>query len=351
MAKIKVGIVGIGMIAHMFHLKHFHEHPNVELVAVADTDLERVRKVAEEYDTEYYTSAEEMFRKAKLDAVSICTFNESHVELSILAIEYGLDVLVEKPMAISSAEAKRLKKKVEASDRIVMVGMSSRFSYKFRALYGMSSSGELGEIYYAKARFLRRRGVPFGWFTDLERSGGGPMMDIGVHALDAAWWMMGCPQVDQVMGKLYKKIAPYNTEGVGFYEAKSKDNKQNPVYDVEDLGVAFITFKNGASLTLEASWAINGSEDNGIKIDLFGTEGGASLDPLTVFKESDHIGVEHTLNVQDNDYYKAEIEHYVDCVLTRKQPISDVSQGLEIVKILEAIRISSETNQTIKIDS
>jgi predicted dehydrogenase len=350
MRKIRVGVVGVGMIANIFHLDNYSKHPQVELVAVADKDLERAKQVAEKYGgIAAYGSAEEMFKNAKLDAVSICTFNASHIELALLALDYGLDVLVEKPMGVSSADAVRLKEKAASSDAIVMVGMSSRYRYDVRALQGLSAAGELGEIYFAKARILRRRGVPFGWFTDFKLSGGGPMMDIGVHALDAVWWMMGCPEVDQVVGKLFRKIAPYETEGVGFYSAMSSDNKEDPIYDVEDMGAAFITFKNGAALTIEASWAVNGSEDNAMMIDLFGTKGGASLHPLTMFKESGNIPVEHTLKIQENDYYKEEIGQFVESVLTRKQPSADAAQGYEIVRMLEAIRISSETNSAVKL--
>lgn len=349
MSKIRVGIVGIGMIAHMFHIKEYQNNPQVELVGVADLDMKRAKEVAHGLGVSAYGSAEEMFIEAKPDAVSIATFNESHVELSILALEHGIDVLVEKPMAVSSEQALRLKAKAAESDRICMVGMSSRFRHDCRALHGICASGELGEIYFAKARILRRRGVPFGWFTNFDQSGGGPMMDIGVHALDTVWWMMGCPQPDQVMGKLFRKVAPYETEGVGFYSAMSKDNKENPVYNVEDLGTAFITFKNGAVLTVEASWAVNGSQDDALKIDLYGTKGGASLDPFTVFMESDHIPVEHTLKVNENNYYQEEINHFINCVLQRKQPVADVAQGTEIVRLLEGIRLSSEKNTAIKL--
>lgn len=349
MGKVRVGVVGIGMITHMFHIEKYQEHSEVELAAVADIDLERAKEVGERLGVPAYASANDMFANAKLDAVSIATFNNSHVELSILALEHGLDVLVEKPMAISSEQALRLKAKAAESDRVCMVGMSSRYRYDCRALHGICASGELGEIYFAKARILRRRGVPIGWFTNSAESGGGPMMDIGVHALDAVWWMMGCPEPEQVLGRLFRKVAPYETEGVGFYSTMSKDNKENPIYDVEDLGTAYMTFKNGAALTIEASWAVNGNQDDALKIDLYGSKGGASLDPFTVFKESDHIPVEYALKTDENDYYRDEIHHFIDCVLHRKQPISNVAQGTEIVRLLEAIRLSSKSGTAIKL--
>jgi predicted dehydrogenase len=349
MKKIKVGVVGIGAIAHIFHLPNYRNHPQVQLVAVTDLDTDRANKAADEWGAKAYASADAMFLDAGLDAVSICTFNTAHEALAIKALEAGLDVLVEKPMTATAEQAERLHRAAEQSGRILMVGMSSRYRNDVRAMKGIVESGELGDIYFAKARIIRRRGVPFGWFTSKELSGGGPMMDIGVHALDAVWWLMGMPKTDKVMGKLFHKIAPYHTKTGGFYEAMSSNNKENPVYDVEDLGTAYITFDNGAALTVEASWAVNGVQDDAMKIELFGTKGGASLDPLFVFKEANLIPVESRLDIEGNDYYKEEIDHFVQCVLHREQPVSDVSQGLEIMRMLDAIGRSSEKNDVIRL--
>jgi predicted dehydrogenase len=349
MKKVRIGVVGIGAIAHIFHLPNYRNHSQVELAAVTDLDAERANKVAEEWGATAYRSAEEMFAEGGLDAVSICTFNVSHAEIAIKALEAGLDVLVEKPMTTTAEEAEQLYHATANSDRILMVGMSSRYRNDMRAMKGIVESGELGEIYFAKARIIRRRGVPFGWFTSKELSGGGPMMDIGVHALDAAWWLMGMPDIDKVMGKLFHKVAPYQTKVNGFYEAMSSDNKTDQIYDVEDFGTAYLTFANGAALTVEASWAVNGIQDDAMKIELFGTKGGASLDPLFVFKESNLIPVESTLKIDSNDYYQEEIAHFIECVQTRKQPVSDASQGYEIMKMLDAIRCSSDSNDVVRV--
>ncbi|QHT59787.1 Gfo/Idh/MocA family oxidoreductase [Paenibacillus lycopersici] len=348
MNKVRVGVIGVGGIANACHLPNYMKNPHAELVAVADRDLARAEEIAAKYgNVQAFDSAEAMFSRTKLDAVSICTFNESHVRLALLALERGLDVLVEKPMAVSPEEAELLRAKANESDRIVMVGMSARYSNPFAALHAIAASGELGEIYYAKARFMRRRGVPYGWFTSNQYSGGGPMMDIGVHALDAAWWMMGMPEPERALGKLFHKIAPYDTKGVGFYEAMSSENKADPVYDVEDLGTAFITFKNGAALTIDASWAVNGIQDDTIKIELYGTKGGASLDPFTVFKELNRLPVDSALKVAVNDNYESEINHFIDCVRERKQPLSGADQGYQIVRMLDAIRRSSEAGDSV----
>jgi predicted dehydrogenase len=350
MKKVKVGIVGIGSIAHMFHLSKYQSHPQVELTAVADMDYERAKAVAAGIPgATAYSNAEDMFVKAEIEAVSICTFNESHVALALLALEHGIDVLVEKPMAISTEQALQLKEKAEKTQNIVMVGMSHRYRDQLQILQGIAAAGELGEIYYAKAKVLRRRGAPIGWFTSHQYSGGGPVMDIGVHALDLAWWLMGTPTPDKVLGKMYRKIAPYQTKHVATYTASSSENKVNPVYDVEDLGTAFITFTNGASLTVEASWAINGDEDDSLKIELFGTKGGASLDPLTLFQERNQLGFESKPSYIENDYFEAEIAHFIDCVIHRKHPLSDVHQGYVVVQMLEAIMQSSEENDVVRL--
>ncbi|MEF3304667.1 Gfo/Idh/MocA family protein [Paenibacillus sp. GYB003] len=349
MKTIKVGVVGIGSIAHIFHLPNYKAHPQVELTAVADTDLARARRVAEEAGgIRAYGSAEDMFASETLDAVSICTFNESHVPLALLALEHGLDVLVEKPMAMTVEQSAMLKERAARGGNIVMVGMSHRFRPDAQALQGIVSSGQLGGVYFAKTRILRRRGVPEGWFTSKRYSGGGPMMDIGVHALDLAWWMMGRPEPEQVMGRLFREVAPYGTKGVSAYKAKSAENKERPIYDVEDMGAAFITFANGAVLTLEASWAINGKQDDAIKVELYGTQGGATLDPLALYTESNGILVESGMTVGKYDFYKSEIEHFVECVSERRQPLVDAAQGHEVMRMLEAIRLSSETGESVR---
>ncbi|WP_058300878.1 Gfo/Idh/MocA family protein [Gorillibacterium timonense] len=350
MAKKRVGVIGIGSIAHMFHLENYRNHPDVELVAVADTDKERADKAAADFDVpRAYGSAEEMFASEELDAVSICTFNQSHVPLALLALKHGVDVLLEKPMAMNVEEALSLKGAAAESGRVVMVGMSHRYRNDAQVIHAAVQNGELGEIYFAKTRILRRRGVPLGWFTASEYSGGGPMMDIGVHVLDLAWWLMGCPEPDKVVGKLFHKIAPYETDGVSGYVAYSHENKEEGVYDVEDLGTAYILFKNGAVLTVEASWAVNGSQDDAVKVDLFGSKGGASLEPLVLFKDTAGLSVEHKLEVPSGDFYKKEIDHFVQCVISGRTPLSDVPQGTEVIRMLEAIRVSSETNDIVKL--
>ena len=350
MSKVKVGIVGVGSIAHMCHLPGYRNHPDADIVAIADTDVARAQRVAAEFGgPAVYESAERMFREAGLDAVSICTFNDSHVALSLSALRHGIDVLVEKPMATQLEEAQQLKEAAAASRNIVMVGMSHRYRADAQALQGLAAAGEFGDVYYAKAKILRRRGVPLGWFTNRRYSGGGPMMDIGVHALDLAWWMMGAPTPKQVLGKQFRKVAPYETKYASFYEAHADENKRDPVYDVEDLGTALITFENGAALSIEASWAANGSQDDALKVELYGTKGGASLDPLHIFKETNRIPVEYALKVPAADLYQAEIDAFVRCVRERQAPLCDAGQGYEVVKMLEAIRVSSDTEDLVKL--
>jgi len=343
MEKVRIGVVGVGSIAHMCHLPGYMNNPYAELVAIADTDVERARRVAAAFgDPAVYDSAERLFREAEVDAVSICTFNDTHVSLALSALAHGIDVLVEKPMAVDLEQAKLLKEAAASSRNLVMVGMSHRYRADAQALQGLAAAGELGDIYYAKAKILRRRGVPLGWFTQRLYSGGGPMMDIGVHALDLAWWMMGTPVPKQVFGKQFREVAPYETKYASFYEAHSDINKRDPIYDVEDLGTALFTFENGSALTLEASWAANGSQDDALKIELYGTKGGASLDPLHVFKETNRIPVEYALKTPSPDLYQAEIDAFVQCVRERQAPLCDANQGFEVVKMLAGIRESSD---------
>mgnify|MGYP000975250748 FL=1 len=188
MKKVRIGVVGVGTIADGAHLPEYARHSQVELTAIADTNLERAKTIAEKYNIpNVYDNAETLIKSGQVDAISVCTWNVSHVPIAKLAVENGIDVLVEKPLGLSYAETKELASLVKEHERIGMVGMTHRFRNDARVLKRFVDSGDLGDIYHVRAQILRRRGTPTGWFVDNKYSGGGPLMDIGVHVLDLAW--------------------------------------------------------------------------------------------------------------------------------------------------------------------
>jgi predicted dehydrogenase len=349
MGKAKIAVIGAGSIAQIGHLPYYRDHPDVDLVAVVDVNLERAQQVGAKFGANSaYADVKEMLQTEKPDAVSICTTNSTHVPLAMMAIEYGADVLVEKPLAIEPSEAWSLVEAARAKDRICMVGMTHRYRNEAAAVKRYVDAGELGDIYYAKAKILRRRGTPTGWFTDKSKSGGGPLMDIGVHVLDVAWWMLGQPAAKRISGQLVQGIGKYDTMA-SRWQSADEHNRDNSVFDVEDFASAYIRFENNLVLHLEVSWAVNGPQDDALKVDLFGTKAGISLDPLIFYSERNQIMLESKMSTVKNDPYQDEINHFVHCVVHHEQPISPVEQGARVVEMLNGIVRSSAEQREIEL--
>lgn len=348
---IRVGVIGTGTIAKMGHLPHYRDHPNVELVAVADSDVERASAVATEFGAKnVYADATALLNAGNVDAVSICTPNASHIELAVASVERGIHVLVEKPMGVELVGAEQLVEAAKRHDAITMVGMTHRFRNEAQVLKRFVGSGDLGDIYYVKTRILRRRGTPAGWFTSKKLSGGGPLMDIGVHALDLAWWVTGMPRVVSVSGQLVQGIGKFNSEMISRWKSADDFNQDNSIFDVEDFASAYIRFEGGLIMHLEVSWAVNGPQDEALMLDVFGTKGGVALHPLCHYGEQNGIVAQTNLSVQTNDPYRDEIHHFVSSLMQRKQSSVSVEQGLQVVRILSAITESATKGCEIRLD-
>lgn len=347
MSKVRIGVVGAGGIAQHGHLPHYAAHPDVELVAVSDVNGDRAHDVAAKFGAKKsYGDPLEMLQKAELDAVSICTWTASHAPLALAALQSGMDVLVEKPMTGNSADAEAMVRAAQEHKRILMVGMCHRFRTESVIIRRLADAGDLGELYYAKAIVVSRRGAPGGWFVDKAKSGGGAVLDNGVHALDLAWYLMGLPEVRSVSGQTFRGVAPYKTEFLAGYSAADRGAAEP--FTVEDGGVALIKFDGGKSLVLEAFWAINGQPEEGFNIKVHGTRGGASLSPLQVSQERHNILFDETPRVTvQADRFREEIHHFVSCVQNRTAPLVTGEQGLQVVRMLEAVYASSESGRDI----
>lgn len=347
MQKLKIGIVGAGNIACSAHLPAYQECENAYPAAIADIDYERAKNAAEKFNIpRAYSSVEEMLADANIDAVDICTWNNAHAPVCIAAAEAGKHVLCEKPMAMSLADALAMEKAVKASGVTFMLAVPGRFGYENMYLREMYERGEFGDIYYAKTSTVRRRGTPTGWFTDKKTSGGGPVIDIGVHGIDAAWYIMGCPKPVSVSAGVFFKIGDYQTKGVGRWQGTPcPDNK----FDCEDSGAGIIRFENGAVLFFEASWAINGPEHTDVL--LCGSKAGASMSPLTIYGErNEYLSTDQITVCPKNDKFKLEITHFADCVLNNKTPKYSLSQAVMMQKMLQGVYDSSDLGKEIIIN-
>lgn len=342
--KVRVGIIGAGNIAQNAHIPSYLKQSDVELVAVCDLKEERAKQVADKYNLKYATAnINDLVARDDIDAISVCTWNNAHAEAVIAAAKAGKHILCEKPMAMNTDEAKAMMQAVRENNIIFMMGFVNRFRSESKVIREMYDAGKFGEVYYGKATMMRRRGTPLGWFTDLSKSGGGPVIDIGVHVIDLTWYLMGKPRPISVSAATYSKIGDYKTKGVDRWVAFDTDDL---VFNTEDSANGLIRFENGASMTFDASWAINGQE-SGTSSQIFGTKGGANLDPLTLYGEDQNYLVDTKPKVDSENPFDNEIRHFIDCVIEKKQPISTAEDGLLIQSILNGIYESAKQGKEI----
>lgn len=350
MNTLKVGVIGAGSISQ-HHLTPYKNNPNVTLLAVCDMNLERAQKTAEQYGAPHaYSDYNELLANDDIEAVSICTWNDTHAEISIAALKAGKHVLVEKPLCRTVEEALKIEQAVKESGKILQVGFVRRYDPNAQMLRAFVDNGEFGEIYYAKASYLRRLGNPGGWFADSRRSGGGPLIDIGVHVIDLCWYMMGRPKVKSVSGNTYRKLGNRsNIKNLSSYKAADYSAESN---DVEDLANALIRFENGASLLIDVSFTLHAKENEGV-VKLYGDKGGFEIDPEVVIATEKHDTIVNirpqtdSKGFQFEKAFQSEIDHFVECVQTGKQPISPVEDGVEIMKILRGIYESASTGKEV----
>ena len=278
---LRAGVVGVGW-AGQEHMKGYDALPDVELVAIAAKETDKVSQLADKFGAAgRYDDVDTMLAEADLDVVSLATPTAMHAPMTVAALDAGVHVLCEKPMAEAAEQARSMVTAAEANNRVLEVTFNKRRGRETVALAQAIEEGVLGEIYYVKAGWVRRRGIPgLGtWFTRKAMAGGGPMMDIGIHVLDMALHVMGEPDVSTVSGATYAHFGPRGlggSAGGGSNKWGSVDDGSAP-FEVEDLGTAFVRMGNGATLLLEASWAQFVPRDR-IYLEVYGSEGSADLE-------------------------------------------------------------------------
>ncbi|SFL69059.1 Predicted dehydrogenase [Gracilibacillus orientalis] len=355
MSKVRIGIVGLGSISEM-HIQGYLKNQDVQLFAVCDVNEARAKQTAEEFGaTHYYTDYQEMLSNNEIDAVSICTWNNTHAEIAIAALNAGKNVLLEKPLCKTVEEALAIEEAVRNNPKqFLQIGYVRRFGTNTQVLKRFIDNGELGDIYFSKATCLRVLGNPGGWFADKERSGGGPLIDIGVHVIDLCWYLMGKPKVKSVSGNTYQKLGNRsNVEYKSFYQAADYDAKQN---SVEDLANAIIRFENGASLMVDVSFSLHAKKEE-LRVSLYGDKGGAEIEPqLEIVSEKNNIILNSTPQIDHLTFdfaqgFQKEIDHFIDCVNGKGETIAPVEDGVEMMKILTGVYKSSEEKAEIHFDS
>ncbi|MFE5323653.1 Gfo/Idh/MocA family protein [Paenibacillus sp. NPDC056579] len=352
MNKLNIGIIGAGSISEL-HLQAYQKMGQaVQIYAICDLNLARAQEKADKYGaTQVYDDYHKLLADPAIDAVSICTWNNTHAEISIAAVKAGKHVLVEKPLCRTVEEALEVQKAVRESGKVLQVGFVRRYDNNAQLMKRFIDNGELGDIYYAKASCIRRLGNPGGWFADKERSGGGPLIDIGVHVIDICWYLMGRPKVVSVTGNTYRKLGNRgHVQNLSFYKAADYDASQNTV---EDMANALVRFENGASLMIDVSFTLHAKQDE-TTVKLFGDKGGLELEPamalvsekhdtiLNITPQTDQKGLNVTVAFQN------EIRFFIDSCNTGKEPVSPVEDGVELMKILCGIYESAETGREVR---
>jgi predicted dehydrogenase len=346
-----LGIIGAGNIGRE-HIQQFQRTEGAEVAAVTDAYLPGAEKAASDFGIpKVHANAEQLLRDDSLDAVVIGVPNKYHAELAVMAMEKGKHVLLEKPMAISLADAKRIVQAQQNTGKILMVSHQMRWLWNIMAVKAQADKGAFGRIYHAKVSLLRRKGIPgWGtWFTRKEESGGGPLIDIGVHMLDLAMHLMGDVKPVAVFGATYAEFGP-RKKGIGSWGTPN----WNGYFDVEDLATALIKMEDGSSLTLDVSWAAHMDTESGHTIHLLGTDGGASIRgnkaKLLTERFDMPMEVELPMPSQDEGPRLRMNRHFIECVQQGKQPITHVMTGYANNLILDAIYRSSETGKMIELD-
>ncbi len=342
---LRVGVIGLGIGRH--HVKAFSELEESTVTAIADMDESRLKEFGDQYNVEKrYTDGYEMIEKESLDIVCVATPNKFHKPYTLAALKAGAHVFCEKPMAMNAEEAEEMLAVSKETGKRIMIDFSYRFTPQSQQLKKEIESGLLGDIYYADTKWLRRRGLPGfgGWFGQKELSGGGPLIDLGVHRLDLALWLMGYPRPTWVLGSIYDPIA------------KRLSSHQNKKFDVEDFAAAMIKFDNGATLNLTASWASNIKEKELMSTRLLGTDGGLLQYNLNEGYEFDaELYIERNgcqFNMKPHGHIPDTVDamtHFAKSIISDTPHIATGEEGLRVMKILDAIYASAAKGEPVKI--
>lgn len=353
---LRVGIIGCGGIANGKHMPALSKNPNTELVAFCDIELDRALAAKEHFGSEnakVYTDYKELLKDSSIEIIHVCTPNDSHAYITIDALETGKHVMCEKPMAKTAAEAREMVAAAKRTGKKLSIGYNNRFRPDSQQLKAICESDELGDIYYAKAHAIRRRAVPtWGVFLDEEKQGGGPLIDIGTHALDLTLWMMNNYKPKSVTGSVFHKLSSMEN-------AANEWGSWDPAkFTVEDSAVGFVKMENGATIVLEASWALNSLDIDEAKCTLCGTKAGADMkNGLRINGEQNSQLYVKEFNFSSGGvaFYDGkaekdidvELRAWVNAILNDEEPIVQAEQALVVTEILEALYQSAKTGETV----
>ena len=355
--KVRVGIIGCGGIANGKHFPGLASVPEVEMVAFCDIIVDRAKAAAKKWGTEdakFYENYKDLLADESIDVVHVCTPNISHSFITVDALEAGKHVMCEKPMAINSAEALKMVEAAKRTGKKLAIGYQNRQRNDSLYLKDICDRGDLGEIYYAKAHAIRRRFVPtWGVFLKEDEQGGGPLIDIGTHALDLTLWTMNNYKPKYCVGTTYHEFR-YQTETANACGDWNPDE-----FTVEDSAFGFVVMENGATIVLESAWALNTLDVREAQTTLCGTKGGADMigglringvDNNRMYTKEIELGVGGVAFYSGNaggEPHEREAYQWIHAIIEDKDPLVLPEQAYVVTQILEGIYESAKTGKPV----
>lgn len=333
MQKVKIGLIGLGGVAQLVHLPNLSKLDNVELKSVAEINKNRLNTIAEKFNVKQrFSNYKEMLEQSDIEAVLIATPTSTHKEIAIDCLNAGKDVLIEKPLARTFNEAKQIVDAAKKNKCKLMVGMNLRYRPDTMLLRSFINSKEIGDPFYVKCGWIRKRSSSEKWFTKKEESGGGVIIDLGIHLMDLAMWLLDYPEI-------------YSVSTQNFYHYTK---------NVEDTSISCIKCKNSAIINMEVSWSLPVEKDQ-FFLDVYGTKGSFSANPFRLFKKVENDYINLTPTIQDNSTalfkksYLNELKSFIGAIRGLNPVFSPGDQALHRMKLIEAMYDSAEKKQEIKL--
>jgi len=352
---VRIGVIGCG--AGLFHLEGYAEEPRAKVVALAGLDTERCQQLSKRFDIPHvFGEYTELLAHPNVDAVSIATPNFLHLPMTLAAFDAGKHVLVEKPLARTVEEGERMVEAAKQAKLVLAIAYNRRSRHDVNIVHDQVARGALGRIYHAKAFWMRRSGIPGlgSWFTSKELAGGGPLIDLGVHVLDMALWMMGNPTVTSVSAASYAELGPKHK---GHWQGSRFTVAENAKYEVEDFLTALLRMKDGATLQLDTSWAGFTGHTDEFGVSLMGSEGGAEIHvkdyaqvgTLRLFGELDGVPTIIEPRLVPRGGHGQIIHQFVDSILDGAPANPSGEEGLDRVRLIETIYQSAAEGRELTI--
>ena len=346
--RIRVGVIGAGAIGKI-HIDSYREIPGVEVAAIAEKGVARAKERAKVVGVEAFTGNwRKLIADRSIDAIDVCTPNCLHAPMTVAALKAGKHVICEKPMAMNVGEAKQMVAAAAKAKRTLMMAFCQRFSAAGQGARKIVESGALGNVYHVRIEYVRQRGIPGlgGWFTTKKLSGGGPMLDVGVHFLDLTMWLLGFPKAKTASAKAHSIFG--HRKDYTYLGMWGTTPVAGGPFDVEDLLSGFVRFKNGMTLAIEATWACN-CESRGF-VEILGDKGGLHIYPeVEFYGQSGGQLIMTKPQLPKVNPYTEELKHFLNCIRTRRKPMATGDHGMHDQTIIDALYKSAKLGKEVKV--